>query len=523
MVKLIWCEDKKHGIAKNNKLPWNIPEELKHFKKITSKHVVLMGYNTFESIGKPLSNRTNVVLTRKHKENLPNEIITYQSIKNFFEDFKNTDIFIIGGKSIYELTLPYADELIVSTISRDYKCDLFFEPNLAEFECYKKDNFDKFKVHYYKKIKNKDIKLIDSNNDEYLKNIVFNLNFENFNGPFDLLLTLIHDKKMDIMNLDLAELTTQYLNYIKKYIKNVELELITDYLIMASYLIELKSKKIVLLTYSDDDEQNTDLTNNKERDRLVRSLIEYKHYRDVLPKLEQLQMERNQMLAKDPDDWKMFEPPKENDDPLEAPLPEYINPIRLYDAMQRVISRFKNRMIADQKIVVQELSIEDVQNEVFEIIVNSKAKRISLTRILNHVDRLRVSDMYFVTCFVALLVLTRYQKINMFQHEMHGEIYVELNKKNSTEEFEESIEDMIKRQEEYKRETEEYKKQIMKQRAEEYRKKREEYLKQKYGDAYVSREKYLKMTEKEREELKIKQQKIISKNKKLKSNPNENE
>ena len=191
----------------------------------------------------------------------------------------------------------------------------------------------------------------------------------------------------------------------------------------------------------------------------------------------------------------------------EAPFPDYVNPIRLYDAMQRVIERAKAKALKNHSITVEELSIEEVQEQVYEIIKKSKAKQISLTRILNHVDRLHVSDMYFVTCFVALLVLTRYQKITLNQIAPNEEIYAGIKSAAEIEQ-EETAEEMIARHEQFKQEAEEYKKQMMRQRAQEHMRKREEYLKNRYGDAYVSREDFLKMTPEQRAELKEKQAKI---------------
>lgn len=506
MIKLIWCEDKNQGISKNQKLPWNIPEELNHFKKTTLNQVVVMGYNTFLSIGNPLPNRTNIVLTKKHKNQLSENIFVYSDLKKVFHDFANTDIYVIGGKKVYEQALYYANELIVSRLNKSYKCDLFLKLNLESFDLKKVDKFDEFQVSYYvrKKTDNKNSK------EETLDEIdnIFNLKFENFSGPFDLLLNLIHEKKMDIMNLNLADLTDQYLQFIKKNINSVEIEQITDYLVMATYLIELKSKKIIP---EDDSEIDLNIEDDKERDRLVKRLIEYKRYRETLPKLEQMQITRFGMFAKEQDDWKDFESKAE--EIPEAPLPDFINTSKLYQAMQRVFLRFKNKNILEQKIIVQELSVEEVQEEVYQIIKNSKTKRISLTRILNQVDRLKVNDMYFVTCFVALLVLTRYQKIDLFQHKDNDEIYAELTDPKRAEELQESAEEMIKRQEDFKRETEEYRKEIMKRRSEEYSRKREEYLKEKYGDAYVSREDFLKMTPEEQEKLKAKQALINNKQK----------
>lgn len=255
-----------------------------------------MGYNTFLSIGKPLPSRTNIVLTKKHKNQISENVFVYSDLKKVFHDFASKDIYIIGGKKIYEQTLDYANELIVSRLNKSYKCDLFLKLNLDNFEIKKVDKFKEFQVSYYERKKD-DSKNLKEESLDKLDNI-FNLKFENFSGPFDLLLNLIHEKKMDIMNLNLADLTEQYLEFIKKNINSVEIEQITDYLVMATYLIELKSKKIIP---EDDSEIDLNLEDDKERDRLVKRLIEYKRYRETLPKLEQMQMTRFGMFAKEQD------------------------------------------------------------------------------------------------------------------------------------------------------------------------------------------------------------------------------
>lgn len=183
--------------------------------------------------------------------------------------------------------------------------------------------------------------------------------------------------------------------------------------------------------------------------------------------------------------------------------------MKLYLAMQKVLERTRNKLVPNQTIVIKEFSTELVQAEIYEIIKNCNQKRISMTRILNSVDYyLKVNLMYFVTCFFVLLVLANFHKINLYQTRHNAEIYAELANPKLINQQEETAEEMIKRQEEFKREVEEYKKQRSKERALNYYKQREEYLKKKYGDAYVSREEYLNMTPEQRAALKIKQDQI---------------
>lgn len=128
------------GIGKDNMLPWHIPNDLKHFKNITNGHTVVMGRKTYESIGKPLPNRTNIVLSRTHPE---------WSLQLILDTAKQNDVFIIGGSEIYNLFMPYADKLYLTLIHKNYECDKFF-PNFFhyEWECTSAKHIDDESVPY---------------------------------------------------------------------------------------------------------------------------------------------------------------------------------------------------------------------------------------------------------------------------------------------------------------------------------------------------------------------------------------
>jgi dihydrofolate reductase len=116
---------KNRVIGQDGKLPWHISEDLKRFKKLTSGHTVLMGRKTFESIGKPLSNRRNVVISSKH---IPN-VETYPSIEAALTALADQDkVFIIGGGQIYAQLLDRADELYLTLVDKRVEGDAFFPP-----------------------------------------------------------------------------------------------------------------------------------------------------------------------------------------------------------------------------------------------------------------------------------------------------------------------------------------------------------------------------------------------------------
>ena len=123
MIKLICAMDLHHGIGSNGKMPWHFPEDLKYFKNLTLNHTVLMGRKTFESIGKALPDRKNIILTHQPEYNQPDCIIVH-SLSDALNIDK--DLFVIGGQNLFEQTLPIADELYLTEIHETFEADTFF-------------------------------------------------------------------------------------------------------------------------------------------------------------------------------------------------------------------------------------------------------------------------------------------------------------------------------------------------------------------------------------------------------------
>ena len=114
-LSIIVATDKQGGIGINNSLPWHLPEDLAHFKRTTSGHAIIMGRKTFDSIGRALPNRRNIVVTRnsdwKH-----DGVEAVTSLLSAQEIVKDDHAFIIGGAQIYQQALSIADQLIVWTV-----------------------------------------------------------------------------------------------------------------------------------------------------------------------------------------------------------------------------------------------------------------------------------------------------------------------------------------------------------------------------------------------------------------------
>ncbi|MFV0362866.1 MAG: dihydrofolate reductase [Suipraeoptans sp.] len=138
-MNLIVAVDKNWAIGKNNKLLVSIPQDMKFFRETTTGKVVAMGRKTLESFpgGKPLANRTNVVATTD--KNYQTDAIVVHSLKEMLDElmkYKDEDIYVIGGESIYQDLLPHCKRAFVTKIDKAYDADTYF-PNLDESDEWK--------------------------------------------------------------------------------------------------------------------------------------------------------------------------------------------------------------------------------------------------------------------------------------------------------------------------------------------------------------------------------------------------
>ncbi|WP_431611853.1 dihydrofolate reductase [Chryseobacterium sp. 'Rf worker isolate 10'] len=127
MTTIVVAMGEKNEIGFENQLLWHLPKDLKHFKDITSGHPIIMGRKTYESIGKALPNRTNIVVSRK-KNWFEEGILIVGSIKEALKFAKKIDeeVFVIGGGNIYEQTMDLVDKLEVTLVKADLEADTFF-------------------------------------------------------------------------------------------------------------------------------------------------------------------------------------------------------------------------------------------------------------------------------------------------------------------------------------------------------------------------------------------------------------
>src|SRR3990167_260227 len=127
MVTIMAAVAANNALGKDNQLIWHLPADLKRFKKTTLNHVVIMGRKTFESLGKPLPNRTNILITRD-KNYKAEGCVVVNSLKEALETAAKEDEnpFILGGAEIYKQALPFTDKLDVTFVHHQFDADVFF-------------------------------------------------------------------------------------------------------------------------------------------------------------------------------------------------------------------------------------------------------------------------------------------------------------------------------------------------------------------------------------------------------------
>lgn len=127
MISIIAAIGKNNELGLNNDLIWHLPNDLKYFKEKTMNQTIVMGYNTFVSLGRILPNRKHVVLTFE-KIRLPLDVIQFNNLEDLNNYIKDKDVFIIGGASMYKQFIDKADKLYLTEIDDTHEADVYF-PN----------------------------------------------------------------------------------------------------------------------------------------------------------------------------------------------------------------------------------------------------------------------------------------------------------------------------------------------------------------------------------------------------------
>jgi dihydrofolate reductase len=127
IVSAIVAISENHAIGKNNQLLWHLPNDLKHFRVITTGHTVIMGRKTYESVGKPLPKRRNIIITRQKTAIEGCEVVS--SVEDALAlCAEEAEVFIVGGAEIYKLAMPLTNRIYLTIVHQSFEADAFFPP-----------------------------------------------------------------------------------------------------------------------------------------------------------------------------------------------------------------------------------------------------------------------------------------------------------------------------------------------------------------------------------------------------------
>ncbi len=236
------------------------------------------------------------------------------------------------------------------------------------------------------------------------------IKIDNFEGPLDLLIYLIDKNKMDIYDINLSEITEQYIEYLND-MEELNLEIASEFLVMASSLLYLKSKSLL----PQEQEENEELT----EEELIERIIEYKKYKEISKKLKENYLIYSKRMTKNPEDIKL---PKKK---LEKNFEENIIPEIYKSLVERTNQKLNANAKNIEKIaIVEHYTVASKVKEMFLIL--NKQKRF----IFNKLFSLKQKDKQeVITAFSGLLEMSRRSKVETKQEKIFGDILVEKKKK----------------------------------------------------------------------------------------------
>lgn len=226
---------------------------------------------------------------------------------------------------------------------------------------------------------------------------------DKFSGPLDLLLHLIKESNIDIYDIKIEQITSQYLEYIRK-MQDMNLNIASSYLVMAAELIEMKASLLLPKPELEKDEFEED-----PKERLIKRLIEYRNYKNLVSTFQQLEIDRQQYFTKSPCDITDFK--------ISGKLNDDIEIDDLIKAFENLLNRQEIAKPLNTKIMTKEYSITERSKEIKNLIKLKKSVKFT--------DLFEVkTKSYFVVTFLSILVLTKNSEIKINQENNFGEIMI---------------------------------------------------------------------------------------------------
>lgn len=228
-----------------------------------------------------------------------------------------------------------------------------------------------------------------------------------FEGPLDLLLHLIKESKMDIMNIEIEEITKQYMNFLDKQEK-MNLEISSEYLVLASELLEIKSRLLLPNNKDEDLEEEED-----PRDELINRLIEYQAYKDITKLLQDKELLRKDIYTKIPENINNYVE-ESHEIHADVSLDDLIN------ALQKYYQRKADKKPLNTKVTINEISVTSRRHDIKRLLKDKK--RVSFFELFPV-----VSKEYIVATFLAILEMAKSRELVIKQEKNFDDIICEVN------------------------------------------------------------------------------------------------
>ena len=232
------------------------------------------------------------------------------------------------------------------------------------------------------------------------------LKINEFEGPLDFLLHLIKENKMDIFDLKIEEITEQYLSYIRKQ-ESMNLEIDSEYLVLASELIEIKSKLLLPHEKEVFDEEESD-----PREELMNRLLEYQAYKEITKTLKEKELIRQEIYTKAPSSLKEFVD-NDTDIKMDITLDD------LVDAFQKFLERKKESKPLTTKVTENEITVSSRRSDIKMLL--SKGKKVSFFKLFPVYTK-----EYVVATFLAVLEMVKNKEIIITQNDTFDDIVCEV-------------------------------------------------------------------------------------------------
>jgi segregation and condensation protein A len=243
----------------------------------------------------------------------------------------------------------------------------------------------------------------------------YKVKINDFEGPLDLLLHLIKKMKIDIWDISIMEITESYLSYIRD-MEEMNLDIASEYLVMAAELIELKSRLLLPReTIEDDEEYEED-----PKEALIRRLIEYKQYKEVTNKFKDLEESRQLYVTKETNDINKYSVHED------MKIKEEVGVTDLLEAFQKFLQRKEYEKPITTKVTKREITINERRIGIRKILVSKK--RISFDELFEELTK-----SYVITTFLAVLEMSKNNEIVIKQERNFKNIFLELREGETNE------------------------------------------------------------------------------------------